>query len=104
MYTGQSSRRSFLGHVGLTAAAAAGLALIPSAAQADVAQSGTRPARAGRGKQQAPTYRCCVSTCINCGPGQVGYYCTVLVGGCGSSYCTTTCGASRGTCYYQYGC
>lgn len=102
MYKTTSSRRSFLGHVGLTAAAAAGATLIPSAAAAQ-GPSSTRAA-GRRGEKAAPTFKCCVSTCINCGPGKVGYYCTVLVGGCGSSYCTQTCGTSRGTCYYQYGC
>lgn len=97
-----ASRRTFLGHLGLTAAVAAGLVLAPSAAHAQGTgryQSGV----GGKWLDRNATFRCCVSTCRNCGPGLVAYQCTVLVSGCGSSYCTQ-CQTSRGTCYEQFGC
>lgn len=102
MNSNDGTRRSFLGHLGLTAAAGLGLALLPSAAQAEGTR-GSRSEPAGRSGAQAVAYRCCVSTCRNCGSGQVAYYCTRVAGGCPPSYCTP-CGTSRGTCYDQIGC
>ncbi len=90
-----ASRRSFLGHLGVTAASAVGLAMVPSMARAS---GGEAPDTTSSG-----SYNCCVSTCRNCGPGLVAYYCSRLVSSCPPSYCTS-CRSSAGTCYTQQGC
>lgn len=101
MQESTASRRSFLGHLGLTAAAAAGLALMSASAQASTDR---RPATGRQRGESVATFRCCVTTsCSQCGPGKVSYKCVPLVGGCGADYCTG-CIASQGTCYYRYTC
>lgn len=102
--TQHHSRRRFLGTVGKTAAAAVGVTLL-SAQSAHASEPRSTPAAAkGRNSTLGPvTYRCCVSTCKSCGPGQVAYYCTPNSGAC-SPFCST-CTTSKGTCYsYASGC
>lgn len=94
------SRRSFLGHLGLTAAAAAGLASVPAVAQGQTKQPS---AQGGPEPGAEKTFRCCVGTCRNCAAPYVAYACTPLTNYCGAAYCTG-CQTSRGTCYDRYTC
>lgn len=86
----------FLGQVGTTLAAAAGLALLPGLSRASASR------QAVRGKQRNdPTWRCCVD-CRDCGYGSckdsyVRYYCTHQTSGC-SDFCTA-CKALGPSCY-----
>lgn len=96
--THDHSRRKFLGTMGKTAAAAAGITLL-SARSATASEPQASPKAPNR--HDAPdliNWTCCVSTCRNCGAGYVAYDCVPNQQGC-SSYCTS-CIKSKGTCYY----
>lgn len=98
----EESRRRFLGQLGVTAAAGLGLALAPSAAQAQPAQR-TRQQRLGA---DAVAYHCCKNPgyCGSCPGGRVTYKCVATTTACSPNIYCTSCGADRGNCYDQFAC
>lgn len=99
------SRRSFLGQLGVTAAAGLGLALVPSIAQA--APGGrTRQQGEGRPGTAAIAYHCCKNPgyCGTCTGGRFRYKCVAVEPSCSPNVYCTSCGGDRGTCYDQIGC
>lgn len=97
--THDHSRRKFLGTMGKTAAAAAGITLLSTrSATASEPQASAKASSRRESPDTTVNWKCCVSTCRNCGAGYVAYDCVPNQQGC-SSYCTS-CIKSKGTCYY----
>lgn len=101
------TRRSFLGALGATAAAAVGVLAVPRAASA-ASRGAQVHGRTLKAKQHGAEpgnpihYSCCINgDCVqNCGTSKARYHCTSTVPGC--DFCTG-CVAYRGACYSFYG-